>query len=107
MKNINKSDNIGKANPKLGWNFCEDQLGERNQANPKLGWNFCEDQLGEKNQANPKLGWNFCEDQLGEKNQLGPLFFSLCTSFILTFDFFPRNDGKTKAQYPQFKVFYK
>jgi hypothetical protein len=29
MKNINKSDNIGKANPKLGWNFCEDQLHEK------------------------------------------------------------------------------
>ncbi len=28
-KNIIKSDNISKANPILGWNFCEDQLGEK------------------------------------------------------------------------------
>ncbi len=36
MKSINKSDNLCKANPKLGWNFCEDQLGEKTSWVPIL-----------------------------------------------------------------------
>jgi hypothetical protein len=36
MKSINKSDNISKANPKLGWNFCEHQLGEKTSWVPFL-----------------------------------------------------------------------